>query len=142
MAALRLATTKLEPLGQVTARSPVYETAAVDAPGPSYLNAAVRLLSPLEPEELMGRLLEIEGAMGRVRTTRNAPRTIDLDLLWVLGIKLVTDRVVVPHPRLLERAFALGPLLDVAPRAVDPVTNRAYADVPYDRTMLSVVGRL
>ncbi len=122
------------------ASSPVYETAPVDAPPPSYLNAALLLTSDLDPEDLMKKLLAIELAMGRVRSERNAPRTIDLDLLWIQGLALSTDTLALPHPRLVDRPFALGPLLDVAPDARDPVTNRAYADAACDRSALRLVG--
>jgi 2-amino-4-hydroxy-6-hydroxymethyldihydropteridine diphosphokinase len=121
----------------------VYETDPVDAPPPSYLNAAVLLACGLEPEDLMQQLLAIEALMGRVRAERNAPRTIDLDVLWIENREaIVTDSLVVPHPRLLERPFALVPLLDVAPLARDPVTKRAYADVPCDRRGLRSFGTL
>lgn len=120
----------------------MYETDPVDAPPPSYLNAAVLLTCGLEPEDLMKKLLGIEALMGRVRSERNAPRTIDLDVLWIDGLALATASLVVPHPRLLERPFALAPLLDVAPDARDPLTKRAYTDVPCDRRGLRRFGTL
>jgi 2-amino-4-hydroxy-6-hydroxymethyldihydropteridine diphosphokinase len=70
--------------------------------------------------------------MGRVRAEKNGPRTIDLDLLWVEGATLHTDLVTVPHPRLKDRAFALAPLLDVAPAAREPATRMAYAEIAFD----------
>jgi 2-amino-4-hydroxy-6-hydroxymethyldihydropteridine diphosphokinase len=115
-------------LGQVLARSKVHETAPVGGPPQGdYLNAAVLLQTELEPVELMQRLLAIEASMGRVREPgkRNEPRVIDLDILWIEGIALDTETLVVPHPRLAERPFALGPLLEVAPDACDP-TGRPY----------------
>ena len=68
----------------------------------------------------MRALLAIESSMGRVRAEKNGPRTIDLDILWIEGTTLATELVTVPHPRLNERAFALAPLLEVAPAARDP----------------------
>ncbi len=98
----------------------MYETEALvlagAPPQPKYLNAAVLLETDLEPEALLDRLLEIE----------RAPRTIDLDILWIDGVTHATEKLVVPHPHLRERAFALRPLLDVAPTAKDPETRAGY----------------
>jgi 2-amino-4-hydroxy-6-hydroxymethyldihydropteridine diphosphokinase len=66
-----------------------------------------------------------------VRSLPNAPRTIDLDVLWIEGRSVDHPRLVVPHPRLRERAFALAPMLEVAPGAVDPRSGASY-DVPVD----------
>lgn len=118
----------------------MYETVPVGAPPPNYLNAAVLLETELKPEELMRELLAIEADMGRVRKERNEPRVIDLDVLWIEGLVVRTDQLTVPHPRLTERAFALEPLLDVAPDAADPGTGRPYADVRLER--LEPVGHL
>ncbi|HEX4517721.1 MAG TPA: 2-amino-4-hydroxy-6-hydroxymethyldihydropteridine diphosphokinase, partial [Polyangiaceae bacterium] len=77
-------------------------------------------------------LLDVERAMGRVRAEKDGPRTIDLDLLWIEGVTLASELVTVPHPRLKERAFALAPLLEVAPAARDPATRMAYAEIAFD----------
>lgn len=73
------------------------------------------------PLALLDQLQAVEHDLGRVRTVRNGPRTIDLDILWISEngnpLHVSEPRLVVPHPRLLERAFALRPLLDVAPGA-------------------------
>lgn len=110
---------------EVHARSAVYETDPVGPPQPDYLNAAVRLWALAEPTDLLARLLGIERDLGRRRTSGNRweARTIDLDVLWIDGLVLATPTLTVPHPRLTERAFALLPLLDVAPEAVDPRTG-------------------
>jgi 2-amino-4-hydroxy-6-hydroxymethyldihydropteridine diphosphokinase len=142
LGSLRAAVTKIAELGEVVARSRVYETDPVGAPPPRYLNAAVLLDTGLRPEVLMQRLLSVEESMGRVRRERNEPRGIDLDILWIDGMSLSTETLVVPHPRLLERAFALGPMLEVAPDAIDPRTKRRYADAPSSRIGLVTVGEL
>lgn len=130
---LRAACAGIAKLGTIRARSRVFETEPVGGPPqPRYLNAAVALETKLSPEELMSALLAIERVMGRVRTEKDAPRTIDLDLLWVEGMTLEAEHVTVPHPRLKERAFALAPLLDVAPAAREPATRMAYAEVAFD----------
>jgi len=136
LGALRAATARIGELGAVRARSGVYETAPVDAPPPSYLNAAIAIETTLSPEELMRALLAIEASMGRVRAEKNGPRTIDLDVLWIEGVARSSEELTVPHPRLTERAFALGPLLEVAPDARDPVGGQRYADFALDRSSL------
>ena len=105
----------------VRAVSPIYETAPVGPPQPAYLNAAVRAEVTLEPEALLDALLAIEAAHGRVRRERWGPRTLDLDVLVLCDPATLEPRAVdtarlkVPHPHLLERGFALAPLLDVIP---------------------------
>jgi 2-amino-4-hydroxy-6-hydroxymethyldihydropteridine diphosphokinase len=106
---------------EVRAVSRVYETDPVGPPQPRYLNAAARVETTLEAEALLDALLAVEAAHGRVRGARWGPRTLDLDILILCdpeGMTLLevdTPRLSVPHPHLLERAFALGPLLEVLP---------------------------
>ena len=75
-------------------------------------------------------MLAIEARLGRVRAERWGPRVLDLDLLWIDGLAIDTPRLVVPHPRLSERAFALVPLLELVPDARDPRTGAPYAAPP------------
>ena len=85
-----------------------------------FLNGAVRVETELPPRELLGRLLEIERRMGRVRSERFGPRTIDLDLL-VYGDETVEEPgLTVPHPRLHERRFALEPVAELDPGLTIP----------------------
>ncbi len=105
---------------ELSAVSPTYRSAPIDAAGPDYLNAVVQLRTALAPEALLAALQRIEAAHGRERPYRNAPRTLDLDLL-LYGDELIdTPLLSVPHPRLHERAFVLLPLADVAPDAIVP----------------------
>ncbi len=128
--ALRLAVLGLGDLGTITAISAVYETDPVGGPPqPSYLNAAVGLRTRRGPVELLVALLEIERAAGRERRVRWGPRTLDLDLLWIRDLAVRAPGLEVPHPRLAARAFALVPLLDVAPVALDPWTGVTYREV-------------
>lgn len=113
------------------ARSRTYETAPWgDVPQGPYLNAAVALEWEGSPEALLALLLRIERERGRVRDVRYGPRTLDLDLLWVDSVVVEGAELSVPHPRLHERAFALLPLLDVAPHARDPRTGEPYRAPP------------
>jgi 2-amino-4-hydroxy-6-hydroxymethyldihydropteridine diphosphokinase len=110
-------------LGSIRAISPLYETAPVGPPQPAYLNGAARGAFPLSAVDLLQALLGIERGFGRVRSERWAPRTVDLDILWIDGLAVDEADLVVPHPRLHERCFALVPLLDVAPDARHPTTG-------------------
>jgi 2-amino-4-hydroxy-6-hydroxymethyldihydropteridine diphosphokinase len=111
-------------------RSPIYETPPSGGPPQGdFLNAAALIVSALPARALMDRLLAIEQALGRVRGERNGPRVIDLDLLWIEGEVIEEPALVVPHPRLTERAFALRPLLDVAPDAGHPTTGVRFAEM-------------
>ncbi len=127
LATLREAVRRIEALARVTARSRVYETAPVGGPeqGP-FLNAAVLVTWEGEPVALMEALLGIERSTGRVRDVRWGPRTIDLDVLWIEGLVVDEPTLRAPHPSLKERAFAVAPLLDVAPDARDPRTGEPY----------------
>ena len=111
--------------------SPIYETAPVGPPQPSYLNAAIaiELDPPRSARSLVAALLAVEHTLGRVRDgERFGPRTIDLDLLWTDAAPSAHDDAIVPHPRLHERAFALVPLVDVAPHACAPDGTK-YAEI-------------
>jgi len=100
---------------RVAALSSVWRSAPVDAGGPDFLNAVVALDTTLAPMDLLDALQAIEQAHGRERPYRNAPRTLDLDLLLHDDVVMDTPRLTLPHPRLGERAFVLRPLLEIAP---------------------------
>jgi 2-amino-4-hydroxy-6-hydroxymethyldihydropteridine diphosphokinase len=120
--------------------SPLYETAPEGgADQPAYLNGAVLVLTSLDAPEVMARALKIEADLGRVRTEKNAPRTIDLDLLWIEGESVEEGGLVVPHKRLTQRAFALKPLIDLAPDARDAGTGAAFADLALAQVELTRV---
>ena len=95
--------------------SSLYRSAPVDAAGPDYVNAVAELHTTLRPHALLHRLQAIEQAFGRVRGARNAPRTLDLDLL-LQGERVWHDgELTLPHPRLHLRAFVLRPLAELDP---------------------------
>jgi 2-amino-4-hydroxy-6-hydroxymethyldihydropteridine diphosphokinase len=100
------------------ARSSWYASAPVDASGPTFLNAVAVLDSALAPLALLDALQAIELAHGRERPFHNAPRTLDLDLLLCGGAALELPRLLLPHPRLHLRAFALAPLVELEPALV------------------------
>jgi 2-amino-4-hydroxy-6-hydroxymethyldihydropteridine diphosphokinase len=117
MEALRLAVGALRALPEthIEAISSPYRTAPLDASGPDFINAVVALRTGLEPHALLQHLLAIELAHGRERPYRNAPRTLDLDLLLYGGRALHCEVLILPHPRLHRRQFVLLPLLELNP---------------------------
>jgi 2-amino-4-hydroxy-6-hydroxymethyldihydropteridine diphosphokinase len=127
LATIRAAVAAMGAVAAVERLSRVYETEPIGPPQPSYLNAAVLLDWHADALGLLDALQVVEKSLGRIRTERWGPRTIDLDVLWIEGLSFEHPRLVVPHPRLHERAFALLPLLDVAPGARHPTTGEAYA---------------
>lgn len=122
LGALRAARDQLARLGTLTGVSGLYRTAPVGGPPgqPDYLNAAVRLVTPLAPDALLAALHEIERGAGRVRRERWEARTLDLDL--ILYGREVRDApgLTLPHPRAWERAFVLAPLADLDPHLTRP----------------------
>lgn len=116
---------RAEPGLRVLAVSPFYHTPPVDCPPGSqaFLNAALLAETSLTPERLLALLLAIERRQGRVRSQRNAPRTLDLDLLLYDALQRQAPDPILPHPRMHERAFVLVPLAEIAPETVHPPTG-------------------
>ncbi len=114
-AALRDAARRIVALpdSRLIAASRLYRSAPVDSSGPDYWNAVLQLETSLPPEQLLIELQAIELAHGRERPYRNAPRTLDLDLLAQDDLRRDTAELQLPHPRLTQRAFVLLPLLEL-----------------------------
>lgn len=102
------------PQTRLVARSSLYRSAPVDAGGPDFINAVAAIDTALAPIELLDELQRLELVAGRERPYRNAPRTLDLDLLLYGDARIDEPRLVVPHPRMHERAFVLLPLAEIA----------------------------
>ncbi len=98
--------------------SPLYRSAPIESSGPDYINAVAALRTTLTALQLLRILQKIEQQHGRVRPYHNAPRTLDLDLLWFDDQQINEPDLIVPHPRMHERAFVLTPLSDLAPELV------------------------
>ena len=96
---------------------------------PLYMNAVLVGETVLTSRQLLDRLLEIEGEYGRTRPIRNAPRTLDLDLILFGDQTLMEPGLEVPHPRFRERFFVLGPLAEIAPDMRDPVTDLKVSEL-------------
>ncbi len=106
---------------KVVKLSPVYQTEPVGGPPQGkYLNAVWEIAAGLKPRELLGELLKVEILLGRRRKEKNAPRTLDLDLLFYGNQVIHEPGLEVPHPRLHQRAFVLKPLADIAPDWIHP----------------------
>lgn len=118
---------------QVLAVSSLYRSAPVDAGGPDYLNAVAWVRTRLLALELLHALQAIETAAGRERPYRNAPRTLDLDLLLYGDERHATRELTLPHPRMQSRAFVLLPLAELAPRRVPPAALAAVAGQAIER---------
>ncbi len=112
----------------LTRRSALYGSAPVDAGGDDYVNAVVEVQTRLEPHALLAQLHTIEDAAGRRRPFRNAPRTLDLDILLYDALELNDADLVIPHPRMWLRAFVLRPLAEIAPERVSRAQLQAVAD--------------
>lgn len=112
------------PHSRIEAASALYRSTPIDADGPDYTNAVIRIRTSLCPLELLHALQALELAAGRLRPYRNAPRSLDLDVLCyeVAGqtIALATSELSLPHPRMHERAFVLRPMHSIDPAKVSP----------------------
>jgi 2-amino-4-hydroxy-6-hydroxymethyldihydropteridine diphosphokinase len=114
----------------VLAKSGLYRTAPVDAGGDDYFNCVVAIETELSVRQLLKLCLAIEDHFGRERPYRNAPRTLDLDIL-LFGAACIDDvDLIVPHPRLTDRAFALVPLLELNGDIVIPARGLAASFLP------------
>ena len=100
------------------ARSHLYRSAPVDAQGPDFINAVAAVSTRLTAPDLLLALQQLEQRAGRERPYRNAPRTLDLDLLLYGDARIDSPSLTVPHPRMMERAFVLLPLAELAPERV------------------------
>jgi 2-amino-4-hydroxy-6-hydroxymethyldihydropteridine diphosphokinase len=99
-------------------QSSLYTSAPIDSSGPDYINAVVEVRTHRNPLELLRHLQDIELRAGRVRLHRNAPRTLDLDLLLHGDAQINTAALTLPHPRMWLRAFVVHPLAEIAPHLV------------------------
>ena len=117
--------------------SSVYETEPVGyKEQPNFLNAVCRITTELEPEALLKLAKKIETGLGRKPSFPNAPRPIDIDILFYDDEVVNDEELVVPHPKLAERAFVLLPLTEIAPSMVHPVTHRTA------QGMLAALGKV
>ncbi len=113
---------------ELRAISSMYETAPVDVPEAfadmPFINAAIEIeLIHFDPTDLLHRLQAIETRAGRVRTIKNGPRPLDLDLIWIEGCTMQTPEITLPHPRAAERDFVLIPLADLHGKTINEIKS-------------------
>lgn len=127
---VRTALVRLDACGlEVERVSSVWETEPMESSGPGwFLNLVARIRYEGDPPSLLARLLAVERAAGRHRVRPNAPRELDLDVLWIDGVSWNAPDLVVPHPRMWRRAFVLAPLAELDPELRDPATGRAVGE--------------
>lgn len=121
------------PQTRLAAASSLYRTAPVDASGPDYLNAVVEVRTALSPQALLQQCRLQETAAGRERPYHHAPRTLDIDILLYGDLHIDLPELTVPHPRMLQRAFVLVPLAEIAPEKVTAEQLRAVGNQRIER---------
>jgi 2-amino-4-hydroxy-6-hydroxymethyldihydropteridine diphosphokinase len=140
LANLKNAIANLPPQMNVRKKSPVYETPPWGFKDqPAFLNQVVMAETYLDAEALLAHLKRLETALGREPGFPNGPRLIDMDILFYDDQIIETDAVVIPHPRLHQRAFVLVPLNDVAPHLVHPVLGKPVSELLLDVDRMEIV---
>jgi len=123
---LRDAVARMEATGQIISVSSFYETEPVEMTDQAwFLNCAVALATIHTPQHLMAAMLTIEHEMGRRRTQKKGPRTIDIDILLFGGLILDSQELTIPHPAMHQRRFVLEPLAEIAPEVRHPVLQKS-----------------
>jgi 2-amino-4-hydroxy-6-hydroxymethyldihydropteridine diphosphokinase len=127
---LRAAIEKLSGFGEVVAVSSFYETEPVELTNqPWFVNCAVALETEQVPEAFLGELLALEQSMGRRRTQKKGPRTIDIDMLLFGDAIIETAGLSIPHPAMHQRRFVLVPMAEIAPEQRHPILKRSMREL-------------
>jgi len=144
VAELRRALSELVVRGvEVPLRSSLYQTEPVETLNPEwFVNAAAAVRFDGNPTQFFEVCRSVEAARGRERGERNAPRTLDIDILMLEDVVLSTPALIVPHPRFHQRRFVLEPMVEIAPDAFHPVLERTMRDLLEDCRDVSEVVRL
>ncbi|MEK6754173.1 MAG: 2-amino-4-hydroxy-6-hydroxymethyldihydropteridine diphosphokinase [Chloroflexota bacterium] len=139
LANLKNAISNLTPQLNVKKKSPVYETPPWGfKEQAAFLNQVAMAETYLEPEELLGHLKRLEKALGREESFQNGPRLIDMDILFFDDILIDSPPLVIPHPRLHQRAFVLVPLNDIAPNLFHPLLGKPVRELLLDVDRINV----
>ena len=109
----------------------IYETKAIGGPpeNPKFLNSVLEIETSLDAHKLLETCLAVEDEFGRTRPARWAPRTLDIDILFYDDQVICEETLIIPHPRLHERAFVLAPLLEIAPDFKHPLLDRTITEI-------------
>lgn len=122
--------------------SSLYETEPVGyIDQPLFFNAVIRGLTMLDPLKLLSYVKKIERDIGRVPGFVNGPRVIDIDILLYNNQVIETEELIIPHPRLQERAFVLLPLAEIAPDVIHPISNKSIKELVSDLKNVSGITR-
>jgi 2-amino-4-hydroxy-6-hydroxymethyldihydropteridine diphosphokinase len=117
-------------VGEVTRTSSIYETAAWGLEDQSFfLNQVLEVTTSLEPADLLSAILNIEEQMGRKRSIKFGPRTIDIDILFYNQKVVKSEKLTIPHPEIQNRKFALVPMNEIAPGLIHPVMNKTISEL-------------
>lgn len=140
LANLKNAISNFTPQMDMKKKSSVYETPPWGyADQPAFLNQVVMAETYLEPDDLLGHLKRLETVLGREPSFQNGPRLIDLDILLYDDLIMDSPPLVIPHPRLHQRAFVLVPLNEIAPDLVHPVFGKPVSELLLDVDRLNIV---
>ena len=113
---------------RILKQSPLYETDPVGGPPQGkFLNGVVAIETPKTPFQFLNDIFAIETQLGRIRTVKNAPRTIDLDILFFGDLRIDLPQLTIPHPRMFERDFVLKPLSDIAPHLIKEAKHENHS---------------
>ncbi len=127
---LSLASEKIKHLGRIVKKSSIYETEPWGfKEQPAFLNQVLQIRTTLEAGELLTNIKIIEKDMGRIKTIKNGPRIIDIDILFFDDLILKTDLLTIPHQHILHRAFVLVPLNEIAPKFIHPLENKTIHEL-------------
>ena len=118
---------------QLQIASSLYASAPHEAIGPEFVNAVAMYDTDFPPLELLDALQNLETIAGRERSFLNAPRTLDLDIIFYGDVALDSPRLTLPHPRWQERAFVLVPLAEISPNKVSPALLLSVSNQPVSR---------
>lgn len=130
-------------IGSVVRSSSIYQTAAWGKTNqPDFLNQVLEIGTEFTPLACIEILLDIESGMGRVRTEKNAPRTIDLDILFYDDLILNLPNLIIPHPAITERKFVLTPLHELLPEFLHPIHKKNNTTLLQECTDLLNVKKL
>ena len=136
---LKTAISNLTPQMNVKQKSSVYETPPWGfTEQAAFLNQVIKVETYLKPEALIAHIKRLESALGRVPNFINGPRLIDIDILFFDELVIYTPPLVVPHPRLHERAFVLLPLVEIAPDLVHPVLHKSVSELLDDAERIEI----